>query len=45
MIRDGDKLIIELPKRIGLLALLDTFDALEQGLGDIKDPLPEDVDF
>ena len=43
--RDGDRLIIELPERIGLLALLSTLDPIEEDFIQIEDPLPEDVDF
>jgi len=45
MRRDGDRLIIELPERIGLLALLSTLDPIDEDFGQIEDPLPEDVDF
>ena len=45
MHRDGDRLIIELPKRMGLLALLATLDPIEEEFGEIKDLLPEDLEF
>ncbi len=45
MRRDGDRLIIELPPRMGLLALLSTLEPIEEVFGPIDDPVPEDVDF
>ncbi len=45
MRRDGDRLIIELPPRMGLLALLSTLEPIEEELGPIDDPFPEDVEF
>jgi antitoxin VapB len=45
MHRDGDRLIIELPKRIGLLALLATLEPIEDEFGQVDDSLPEDVEF
>ena len=43
--RDGDRLIIELPQRIGLLALLATLEPIDDAFEVPDDPLPEDVDF
>lgn len=45
MHRDGDRLIIELPKRMGLLALLATLEPIEDEFGQVDDSLPEDVEF
>jgi len=45
MRRDGDRLIIELPERIGLLALLSTLDPIDEDFALIEDTRPEDVDF
>ena len=43
--RDGDRLIIELPQRIGLLALLETLEPIDEAFDMPDDPMPEDVDF
>ncbi|WP_269515868.1 AbrB/MazE/SpoVT family DNA-binding domain-containing protein [Brevundimonas subvibrioides] len=45
MRREGDRLIIELPERIGLLALLSTLDPIDEDFALIEDARPEDVDF
>ncbi len=45
MRRDGDRLIIEMPARIGLLALLSTLEPIEEDFGEIEDSLPGDIDF
>ena len=43
--KDGNRLIIELPQRIGLLALLATLEPIDDAFEVPDDPLPEDVDF
>jgi len=45
MHRDGDRLVIEPVRKRGLVALLKTMKALEQGLPEIDDPVlvPENV--
>lgn len=45
MRRDGDRLIIELPARVGLLALLSTLEPIEEEFGPVEDPYPENVNF
>ena len=41
MYRDGERLVIELVRKRGLVALLRTMRPIESGIPDIDDPLPK----